>query len=46
MSLHALCSSAILSLAAFLRLYRLAEIPNGFSPDEASYGYIMAIPCC
>ena len=31
--------AAILVLAALVRLYRLADIPNGFSPDEASYGY-------
>ena len=31
--------AAILIWAALVRLYRLADIPNGFSPDEASYGY-------
>ncbi|MDP6700549.1 MAG: glycosyltransferase family 39 protein [Candidatus Latescibacteria bacterium] len=31
--------AAILVGAALVRLYRLADIPNGFSPDEASYGY-------
>lgn len=30
---------AICALAAALRLYKLQHIPNGFSPDEASYGY-------
>ena len=39
MSAHALALAATLALAAVVRLYRLAEIPNGFSPDEASYGY-------
>ncbi len=29
----------MLALAAFLRLFRLGRVPNGFSPDEASYGY-------
>ena len=31
--------AAVLALAAALRLYRLGQLPNGFSPDEASYGY-------
>ena len=39
MNTHALALAATLVLAAVIRLYRLAEIPNGFSPDEASYGY-------
>jgi 4-amino-4-deoxy-L-arabinose transferase-like glycosyltransferase len=29
----------VLLLASFLRLYRLAEIPPGFIPDEADMGY-------
>lgn len=29
----------ILLLAAFLRLYKLAEYPNGFNADEAAIGY-------
>ena len=39
MSARALALLAILALATLVRLYRLADIPNGFSPDEASYGY-------
>ena len=39
MNTHVLALAATLALAALARLYRLAEIPNGFSPDEASYGY-------
>ena len=31
--------TAILLLASFIRLYRLTDVPNGFSADEASYGY-------
>jgi len=31
--------AAVLTLAAALRLFRLGQLPNGFSPDEASYGY-------
>jgi 4-amino-4-deoxy-L-arabinose transferase-like glycosyltransferase len=27
------------ALAAVLRIFRLGQLPNGFSPDEASYGY-------
>ena len=39
MSFHVLALAAIMALASLIRLYRLADIPNGFSPDEASYGY-------
>ncbi len=39
MNLQALAFIATLALAGLVRLYRLGEIPNGFSPDEASYGY-------
>ena len=39
MSAHVIALAATLVLAALARLYRLANIPNGFSPDEASYGY-------
>jgi len=38
-SAHVIALVATLVLAALARLYRLADIPNGFSPDEASYGY-------
>jgi predicted membrane-bound mannosyltransferase len=38
-SAHVIALAATLVLAALARLYRLANIPNGFSPDEASYGY-------
>jgi hypothetical protein len=38
-SAHVIALTATLVLAALARLYRLANIPNGFSPDEASYGY-------
>jgi 4-amino-4-deoxy-L-arabinose transferase-like glycosyltransferase len=31
--------AAVLILAAVLRIFRLGQLPNGFSPDEASYGY-------
>jgi len=31
--------AAVLLLAASVRLYQLGEIPNGFTVDEASYGY-------
>ncbi len=31
--------AAVLVAAAALRLFHLGQLPNGFSPDEASYGY-------
>ena len=39
MSFHVLALAAIMALASLIRPYRLADLPNGFSPDEASYGY-------
>ena len=37
MNAHVIALAA--TLAALPRLYRIADISNGFSPDEASYGY-------
>lgn len=37
MNAHVIALAA--TLAALARLYRLADISNGFSPDEASYDY-------